>query len=179
VASFFINMKRNEKLFFVENLTAELKSATAVVLIDFQGLPVKLQQELKKRLNAAGAKMIIVKNTLFKLASRSAKLSEQMISNTVLSGPNALVVTDSDPIAPIQILAKFASEFEMPQFKVGLVDGSFQDKENLIALAKLPNKETLLAQTAGTIASPLYGLLGILNGNLQKLVYILDKASKE
>jgi len=55
VASFF-DIETQRKTIFVENLTAELKSATAVVLIDFQGLPVKLQQELKKRLNAAGAK---------------------------------------------------------------------------------------------------------------------------
>ena len=77
------------------------------------------------------------------------------------------------------MLAKFASEFEIPQFKVGIVEKSFQDKESLIKLSMLPGKEALFAQVVGSIGSPLYGLVGTLQGNLQKLVFILDQASKK
>jgi large subunit ribosomal protein L10 len=171
-------MKRAEKPLFVQNLAEELKSSTAIVVINYQGLSVKLQQELKKRLKNVEAKMLVVKNTLFRLASNEAKMPEEIISDTVLSGPCAIVITEGDPIAPLQVLAKFASEFEIPQFKVGIVEGQFQDKEKLIALSKLPPKNILFAQLLGTLMGIPYGFVGTLQGNLQKLVYILDQKSK-
>lgn len=171
-------MKKAEKPLFVENLKEELKSAASCVLVDFQGLSVKLQQELKKRLKAQGAKLVIVKNTLFKIASEKASMPEEIRSDSVLSGPTALVITENDPIAPLQILSKFASEFEIPQFKVGVIEGKFQDKEALIALSKLPPKNVLLGQTLGAISSPLYGIVYTLESNLQRLVFILKTKSE-
>jgi large subunit ribosomal protein L10 len=172
-------MKKSEKTFFVENLSKELESSTSLVLVDYSGLTVKLQQDLKKRLKGVDAKMEIVKNTLFKLAGKNAKLNESALSDTVLSGPSALIITEGDPVAPIQILGKFAKEFELPQFKVGIVEGSFQDKEGLIKISLLPNKETLYAQTVGAISAPMYGIVGVLQGNLQKLLFILKSSAEQ
>src|SRR3989304_3088605 len=172
------SMKKADKTIFVQNLTEELKGASSIVLVDYTGLTVKAQQELKKRLREVGARLAIVKNTLFRLAGTNAKVSEDTLTDSVLTGPTALVITKGDPIAPIQILGKFAQEFELPQLKVGVVDGKFQDKESLFVLSKLPSKEILLGQAIGTIASPLYGIVGVLQGNLKKLVFILNEYSK-
>ena len=54
-------MKKAEKPIFVENLAAELALAKSVVLINFAGLSVKSQQELKRRLVEVDAKMVVVK----------------------------------------------------------------------------------------------------------------------
>lgn len=172
-------MKRAEKPLFVENLKEELKSVSSVVVLDYQGLSVKLQQELKKRLKAVDAKMIIVKNTLFRIACQKAKMPQELTSDNALAGPSAIVITEKDPIAPLQVLAKFASEFETPQLKVGVVEGSFQDKESLIALSKLPSKDVLFAQVVGSISAPLYNLAATVEGNLQKLIFILNQASQK
>ena len=174
-------MKRTEKELFVQNLTEELKSAKSIVMVDYTGLTVKAQQELKKRLREVGAKLAIVKNTLLNLALDQSKADKDtgLPRDEVLRGPTALVITKGDPIAPIQILGKFAQEFELPQLKVGVVDGKFQDKESLLILSKLPSKEILLGQAIGTLASPLYGIVGVLQGNLQKLMYVLTEASKK
>jgi len=169
-------MKKSEKPLFVENLTAEIKSTNSFVLVDFVGLGVKHQQDLKKRLKGVGAKMLIVKNTLFKRAGKDAKLPDEIISDTILSGPTAIIVSPDDPISFLQVLAKFAQEFEIPQFKVGVIEGNLQDKESLIKLSKLPAKDILYSQVLGAISSPLYGLVGTLQGNLQKLIFILSQA---
>lgn len=166
-------MKKAEKTIFVQNLTEELKNATSVVLVDYSGLTVKMQQDLKKRLKAIDARMEIVKNTLFKIAGKEAKISDGALSDTVLTGQTALVISEGDPIAPLQVLYKFAKEFEIPQFKVGVVEENFQDKASLEILSKLPSKEVLFEQVVGAIASPLYGVVGVLNANMQKLLYIL------
>src|SRR3972149_3084273 len=113
-------MKKAEKPIFVENLTAELASAKSVVLINFAGLSVKSQQELKRRLKEVDAKMMVVKNTLLKRAGQTAKIPADTLSEDVLAGQTALVIGSSDPIAPIQVLGKFASQFDVPSFKVGI-----------------------------------------------------------
>ncbi len=166
-------MKKAEKVTFVDNLTSELKSAKSLVLVNYSGLNVKAQQELKKRLKEAGGRMIVVKNTLLKRAGESAKLDKEMLSDSVLSGQTALVLADEDPIAPVQVLGKFAKEFELPKFKIGIVDGSFQDEAALTKLSTLPGRDALLGQLLGSLMAPEYGLIGTLQGNLQKLIYVL------
>jgi len=167
-------MKRIDKVTLVESLTENLKSATSVVLVDYTGLSVKKQQDLKKRLKEVGAGMTVVKNTLLKIAGSSAKVNEAALTDEVLAGPVALILTKQDPIAPLQVISKFALEFEIPNLKVGIVEGTFRGKNDLEKLAKLPSKDVLFAQTVGAIASPLYGIMGVLNANMQKLVYILN-----
>lgn len=172
-------MKKQEKVFFVDNLTAELKSAESFVLVNFIGLTVKAQQNLKKRLKEVGAKMIVVKNTLLKRAGESAKIDPQILNHTVLTGQTALIIreaetiSEGDPLSFIQVLGKFAQEFEVPQMKVGIVEGSFQDSAALAKLASLPGRDALLGQLLGTLMSPNCELIGTLEGNLQKLVYLL------
>lgn len=170
---FLKEMKKAEKTIFVQNLTEELKGAKSVVLINFAGLSVKSQQELKKRLKAVNARMVVVKNTLLKRAGEAAKIDKEILADTVLQGQTALVIADNDPIAPLSVLGKFAKEFAVPQLKVGIVDGSFQDTQSLTRLSTLPSKDALLGQLLGVLTRPMSGLTETLNGNLQKLIYVL------
>lgn len=166
-------MKKAEKSIFVENLTEELKSAKSVVLINFARLSVKGQRELKKRLKGVNARMIVVKNTLLKRAGEAAKVDKEILSDTVLTGQTALVIADHDPIAPLSVLGRFAREFEVPKFKVGVVEGTFTDTEGLTRLSNLPGRDGLMGQLLGTLMGPMYGLTGTLNTNMQKLIYVL------
>lgn len=172
-------MKKAEKVFFVDNLKAELKDAKSVVLVNYAGLAVKPQQELKSRLSEVGGKMVVVKNTLLSRAAETAGFAAKDLEGDILKGQTALIIATDDPVAPIQILGKFAKEFEVPKFKVGVVEGSFQDTASLGKLSTLPGRDALLGQVLGTLMGPNYGLVGTLNGNLQKLVYVLDQASKK
>lgn len=170
-------MKKAEKVLFTDNLTAELKVAKSFVLINYTGLTVASQQELKKRLKEVGAKMIVVKNTLLKRASVAAKIDKELLTDEVLSGQTALIISEGDPISFIQVLGKFAKEFSVPRMKVGVVDGIFQDYETLAKLSALPGKSALLGQLLGTLMSPAGGLVGTLNENLEKFLYILKEVN--
>lgn len=172
-------MKKAEKVIFVENLKTELKDAKSAVLVNYAGLAVKPQQELKKRLSEVGGKMIVVKNTLLSRAADSAGFDSKNLTSEILSGQTAIIIATDDPVAPIQVLGKFAKEFEVPKFKVGIVEGSFQDAAALAKLSALPGRDALLGQFLGTLMGVEYGLVGTLQGNLQKLVYVLGEASKK
>lgn len=173
-----MNMLKQDKIEAVKQLTEDLKDSKAVVIVDYKGLNVKSQQELKKQLREIGAAMSVVKNTLFRIAAENAKAPKE-ISDTVMEGPSALVISKEDPIAPLQVLAKFSKANEIPQFKVGIIEGAFQDKASLTKLSALPSREVLLGQAVGTIGAPLYGIVSTLQGNIQKLLYILQAASKK
>jgi len=172
-------MKKQEKIFFVDNLTEELKSAKSVVLVNYSGLSVKAQQELKKRLAEVGAKMLVVKNTLLKRAGEAAKINPLVLTDTVLVGQTALILANEGDLSPLSILGKFSKEFEVPQMKVGIIDGAFQDTESLIKLANLPGRDALLGQLLGTLMGPSYGLVATLNANTTKLLYILNQNTSQ
>jgi large subunit ribosomal protein L10 len=161
----------------INELASQMKDAKSVLFVDYSGMGVKTQQELKNRLREVGGKMIVAKNTLLNLAGREAKLPEEALKDTVLEGQTAVVFASDDSISPVQTIGKFAKEFELPKMKAGVIDGAFQDSANLSRIASLPSKEVLVGQVMGSLASPMYGLVGTLQGNLQKLVFILKAKS--
>ncbi len=170
-------MKKAEKLIIISSLQQRLSEAKSAVLVDYKGLTVKKQQELARELKKVGACLLVIKNTLFKRSAEGLKLPSEITQDEVLSGQTALVLGLDDAIAPIAVLGKFAKENEIPHFKVGVVEGKFQNTDSLIAISQLPSKEVLFGQVVGAIASPMYGIVGVLRANLQKLVWILKEVS--
>ncbi len=171
-------MKKAEKTVVIDSIASELKDAKGVVLVNFAGMGVKPQQELKARLKEANSKMFIVKNTLLKLAMDAAKIDSKAMDESILTGQTALVVSSDDAIAPISILGKFAKEFEIPKMKFGIIEGSFQDEAALTKIAALPGRDALLGQVLGSLMSGMYQLVGTLQSPMQGLVYTLSAKAK-
>ncbi|MEK7536463.1 MAG: 50S ribosomal protein L10 [Patescibacteria group bacterium] len=170
-------MNKQNKKDLVVGLTPRLRDAKSIVFVNFAGLSVSLQQKLKLELKIIGSDITVVKNTLIKRAGKEAGINDAVLTDEVLSGQTALILTEGDAVAPIQVLGKFVKENQVPQFKVGIVEGNFQDKDSLIRISTLPTKDVLYSQVIGSLMSPIYGLIGTLNGNMQKLVYILKEVS--
>lgn len=167
-------MKKQDKSDFVSSLSKELKTAKSAVFVDFAGMGVKPQQELKKELKKASAKMLVGKNTLIKIAGREAKLPEEVLTDSVLSGQTAIILTSNDPVSTIQIIGKFFTENNFPKMKAAILEGDFQNIEKLTLISKLPSREVLVGQVIGAVASPLYGMVSILNSKMQELLFILN-----
>lgn len=170
---------KQEKKDKVAAIADAMKSASSVVFIDYKGLGVKTQQELASKLRETGSKMLVAKNSLLKLAGQDAKLPKETLTDTVLEGQTAVVFGEADPVSPVQIIGKFAEEFEIPKMKAGVVEGSYQDTDGLLKISKLPSKDVLYGKVVGAIASPSYGLVGTLQGNLNKLLFILNQAKEK
>ncbi len=171
-------MLKAGKVELVKDLVSELKSVKSFVLVNYTGLNVKAQQDLKNRLKEANGRMVVVKNTLLKRAIEAAGLPKETSTDEILAGQTAIVLATEDPIAPIQALGKFAQEFDLPKFKVGIIEGSFQNSESLVKLSTLPGRDILLGQVLGSLMSNLYGLVGTLQSPMQALVYTLNAKAK-
>lgn len=173
-------MKKSQKVTLVENLTTSLASAKSLIFADITGIRVNDQNRLRRSLTEVDAKLLVVKNTLINRAIGGAENIKGLLEQVspALTGQTAIIISESNEVEPVQILGKFIKELEMPRLKVGIISGNIYDESALIKISKLPGREVLAAQVVGSLASPIYSLVGTLQGNIQKLVYILDTRSK-
>jgi large subunit ribosomal protein L10 len=152
-------MSKAERQESVATLTAQLKASPNVYLTDFTGLTVLRMTELRRRLRAAGARYVVVKNTL---AQRALAASELPSLPEHFHGPVGLVLAGSDPLPAAKVVGEFAKEFEKPTVKAGLVDGKTVAAAYVRRLGEIPPRETLLAMFAGSLNGILYQMVGAL-----------------
>ena len=171
-------MLKADKTKVVEQLVQQIKDAKSVTIIDYQGMANKQLGEIRQKIKKTGGSFLVAKNTLVKRALDESgnKITPEVEKG--LTGPTAVILANEDEIAPLQTLGKVILEFNLPKFKFGIFNSILLDSNKLLALSKLPGKSVLVSKLLGTLSCPQYQLVGVLNGNLQKLVYILNERSK-
>lgn len=167
-------MKKSEKIFFVQDLTARLKEAKGIVLVDYQGLTVSQINKLRQKIKEVGANLQVVKNRLLKRALLGAGLKIE----GEIKKPTALILSERSETSPLKAVWEFARQFDLPKFKFGFLEGERLEAEKLIQLAQLSSREQLLSQLTTTLAYPGRKLVYNLNFNRQRLVMILNQIKK-
>ena len=71
-----------------------------------------------------------------------------------LEGPNAVAFGHDDAVAPARILAGFAKEHEALVIKAGYVEGKYLPQEEIMAVAKLPNREGMYSMLLACMKEP-------------------------
>ncbi len=164
-------MLRPEKVQVVTELSEKLSTTKSVVFADYRGLNVKEVTELRKKLRDAGVEYKVVKNTLARLAAQKAEVEGV---NLYLTGPTAIALGLTDPVAPAKILSEFAKTHKNLEIKGGVLQGKVIDLDGVKSLANLPSREVLLAQLLAGMQAPVTGFVSVLSGTMRKLVYALD-----
>ena len=136
----------------VEAIAEEIKDAQSVVLVDYRGLTVAQDTELRKQLREAGVVYKVYKNTMMKRAFEGTEF--EGLENC-LEGPSAIAVSKDDATAPARILCKFAKDAPALELKGGVVEGTVYDVAGLTELSKIPSREELLSKLLGSIQSPI------------------------
>jgi len=157
----------------VKILQEKLAKAKSIVLADYRGLPVNLQQDLRQKIVEVNGELIVVKNTLLKIALKQEKFDLKPLLDS-FTGPTITLLAYEDEIAPIKVLAEFAKDNQLPVIKAGFLNKDPLSKDKVNQLAQLPTKVELLAKTVGTIKAPLSDIVNVLSGNLKNLVYALQ-----
>ncbi len=147
----------SEKEAIVAGLVETLKGASSGVLVNYEGITVEEDTKLRNELRKEGVEYSVVKNTLVRRALDDAGLSEL---DDVLHGTTSLAVSKEDPIAPMRVINKFAKSLPDDRFeiKAGFMDGKVLPLADVIAMAELPSKETLLSQLLGMLLAPITSL---------------------
>ena len=136
----------------VDAIAEEIKDAQSVVLVDYRGLTVAQDTELRKQLREAGVLYKVYKNTMMKRAFEGTEFEGL---ESCLEGPSAIAVSKDDATAPARILCKFAKDAPALELKGGVVEGTVYDVAGLTELSKIPSREELLSKLLGSIQSPI------------------------
>ena len=144
----------------VDEIAASLNGAQGVVLVDYRGLTVEQDTQLRKQLREAGVAYKVYKNTMIRFAAKGTAF-EALEPN--LEGPTALAVSKEDATAPARILAEFAKKADKLEIKAGVVEGTYYDQKGMQVIATIPSREELLGKLLGSIQSPITNFARVLN----------------
>ena len=144
----------------VAEISELFNGAKSAVLVDYRGLTVEQDTQLRKQLREAGVTYKVYKNTMIRFAAKGTEF-EALEAN--LEGPTALAVSKEDATAPARILAQFAKTADKLELKGGVVEGTYYDQKGIQVIATIPSREELLGKLLGSIQSPIANLARVLN----------------
>lgn len=152
-----IEQKKTE----VEALASKIKEAKLVLLTDYRGINVTDVTELRNELRKANAEYSVIKNNITRRALQECRVEGL---EDKLVGPTAVVLSNEDYLEPSKAIYEYTKKNENYKIKGGIIDGKVMSAEEIITLAKLPSRETLISMLAGALL-----------GNISKLAVALDQ----
>ena len=154
-----------KKAALVEEVTEKFKAAASVVIVDYRGLTVDEVTRLRKQLRDANVEMKVIKNSILSRAAQAAGLEGL---DEVFTGPTAVAFSNDDVIAPAKIIDEFAKDAKALEIKGGIIEGKVSTLEEIIALAKLPNREGLLSMLLSVLQAPVRNVAYAVNAVIEK-----------
>ena len=136
----------------VDEISELLKDAKSAVLVDYRGLTVEQDTNLRKQLREAGVVYKVYKNTMINFAVQGTEF-ESLSKH--LEGPTAIAISSEDATAPARVLYNFAKDAEALELKAGVVEGTYYDTDGIKLIATIPSREELLSKFLGSIQSPI------------------------
>ena len=136
----------------VEEISELLNGAATAVVVDYRGLTVAEDTELRKQLREAGVVYKVYKNTMINFAIKDTEFADLAQH---LEGPTAIAVCKDDATAAARVLAKFAKTAGALEIKGGVVDGVYYDQAGIAQIASIPSREVLLSKLLGSMQSPI------------------------
>ncbi len=165
-------LTKEQKQNILKDLTDKFSRAKAAILVDFNKLSVSKTMELRRNLKSTDAEYKVAKKTLISRVLRFGNFEDIDLDN--FKTQVGIVFSYVDPVATAQSIWKFSKVNEALKILGGFLGFNWQDRDKIMALAKLPPREILLWQLVRTIATPLSGLVGVLQGNVRSLVSVLN-----
>ena len=145
----------------VDALTGKIQEATSIVFVDYKGINVAQDTELRKQFREAGVEYSVVKNTLTNFATKNCGYD----FSEVLNGTTAMASTTGDPIAPARVVCEFVKKNKLKTLSIkgGIVEGSVMSADQLNGFSELPSKNALVASVLGTFLAPISSLAFVLD----------------
>ena len=149
----------------VAEIAEGIKDATSVVLVDYRGLTVAQDTELRKALRKEGVTYKVYKNTMMNFAFKGTDFEALA---PYLEGPSAMAYSAEDATAPARVLAQFAKTAKALEIKGGVVEGVAYDAQGIQAIADIPSREVLISRLLGSMQSPITNFARVMNQLAEK-----------
>ena len=156
----------SEKQAIVAALTERIKNASAGVFVDYRGINVAQDTELRTELRKNDVEYSVIKNTLTRFALDDCGLKE---IDPILNGTTSLATSTGDPIAPFRIISDYSKKLnDVFNIKAAFMDGKVLTETEIAEISALPSKEALYSQVFGTLLAPITSLAVVLNQILEQ-----------
>ncbi|MEA3453188.1 MAG: 50S ribosomal protein L10 [Patescibacteria group bacterium] len=164
-------LSKEQKTKIIEKLRESIAKQKAMVFVNFAGLKAKDVESLRDNLRKIGAKFVVAKKTLAKLAFSEEKIDfpEKNINNEL-----AIVFGFEDEIAPAKAIYDFSKNEDSLQIIGGYMDSDFLAGEEMITLAQLPSRKELFANLVGTLSAPVSNFVYVQKANIKGLICALE-----
>jgi len=159
---------RQEKIAVVDEITAKLNAADAVIITEYRGMSVGQLAALRRQLRPAGGEYKVYKNTLARFAAQNAGVSDLA---SLLAGPSGITFVQGDAAAVAKSLRDVSRTNPMLVLKGGIMGGRVISAKDVEALAELPSRDVLLAKFAGALQAPLVKTAGLLQAIPRNFAY--------
>lgn len=162
------------KVEIVKEIETKLKNAKSVVFMNYQGLNTAEDADLRRKFRAADVVYNVYKNNLVRLALNNLGITGL---DDQLNGTLSMAFSNSDEVAAAKIIKDEKFKDKMT-FQFGLIGNQVLSQEEVIRLASLPSKETLIAQLMGLINSGARGIATVINAVPRNLAMVINAAHK-
>ena len=150
----------------VAALTERIKNASSGVFVDYKGINVAQDTELRTELRKNDVEYSVIKNTLTRFALDDCGLKE---IDPILNGTTSLATSTGDPIAPFRIISDYSKKLnDVFNIKAAFMDGKVLTEQEIAEISALPSKEALYSQVFGTLLAPITSLAVVLNQILEQ-----------
>ncbi|MDD3172992.1 MAG: 50S ribosomal protein L10 [Herbinix sp.] len=149
----------------VEEIKGYVATAKAAVLVDYRGLTVAQDTELRKKLREAGVVYKVYKNTMLNFAFKGTEF-EALSSD--LNGPTAVAFGMEDATSPARIILECIKTMPNLEFKAGVVEGNYYDAKKIQIIATIPSREVLISKLLGSLQSPITNFARVLKQIAEK-----------
>ena len=112
----------------VAEIAGHIDGAQGVVLVNYSGLTVAQDTELRKALREAGIVYKVYKNTMMNFAFQGTPC-EALCKH--LDGTNALAISKTDATAPARIISEFAKKAPKLELIAGVVEDGYYDEKGI------------------------------------------------
>lgn len=161
-------MTRKEKQQLLDGLTAEFKDASAIAVCDYKGLSVASLETIRNSARKANLRVQVIKNTLAGIALKNADKDGLELKET------NIFVWGQDQVELAKGLVQFEKDNELFKIKVGFFDGNVVEKDQIVAISKLPSKEELIGMLLSVWTAPMRNMAYVLNAPLVNFATALD-----
>lgn len=159
----------------LEDLKEQIAKQKAMVLVGITGLKVKDISDLRRKLKSSDGNLKVIKKTLIEKAFKENKLD---FDKRKYKEEMAVAFGFKDELLPAKTVYRAGLANDKLKILGGFINNEFNEAESIVALAKLPSREELLAKLVGSISAPVSNLVYALNYNIKGLVYALSLIKK-
>lgn len=168
-------LTKQKKEEIIKNITEVVKNATSVVFVNFHGLSVANANEIRRLLHDRGVAYVVVKKTLLRRVLESVGVKGAL---PPLEGEIALAY-GADMVEPAKNIAEFQKKFENAVSVMGgILENIYIQKEEIVALAKIPSRQVLLGQFVVVLNAPIRQTAQVLNEIMQSFVRVLHQITQ-